>query len=898
MSKKISYLRVRDGKKLYGWLYNVDQVSKAKSVRISYPNGESQLVVANKPLPEWARKLILAGGTPKSVVDSLPSSHGFFEQTLNERAIGEFGQICVADQEDDQELAGSPVVAFGVHDVEVKNGQASDFVGIPNEQLQRLDFRQFKKRILARQAEGLPVLVHPPFISWNIPLFQRPQHMALAFARAGAVSIYFTDNHLDNINEVISDGANLYIVPPEYFDDFLNSFANTHVILYSTSPQQIIPAVNKSGNRIVYEYVDHIDPKISADWIHGCLNNLNAFSDSSVYAVVSTARLLQEEMHERFDASRVALIPNGVSCTHFQVDRDSATIPTQFREIVERKRPVVGYYGAIAPWLDYGIIEDLADLLPDHDFVYIGPLYLKGQEDLPRRDNIFWYGQVDYTVLPHFAVWFDCCFIPFEPGQIAATTSPLKLFEYFSLGKPVVVTSAMKECVQFPIVRSGRTARQLATAIKEVLGTWGPDDAAASRALAQEHDWQRRAEAYLRFISDLDTPRRAQGVELEPEQVFVAPHTKNLLAGALGYELLNDEMVFIPNGVKLRSGGSFGWRVRLPAIESSSDAVVSFGFRMAFGAAANSAECEFSCGSESLRFQPFSSDQFKTFRLRRPAGCDELVLTVRARADLLLHLSNAIFKITGLSILPADADVYCNHAPIVRGADGANQGEALAQQSLSTVFAECDFAVRSGNVLAGRSPETTSLASKSRPAEIALGEILKGGEMSELVIDLRRLADRPGERMRLRVCAPHFNPQGLGRVFYYVAVDGKVVYHEDVSAFSGLNDLVVKRPHDRIQVGVLASDQVGNWKWGAASKIQVFDIELGGEFAENLCSASSKAGVIIDDVVTVDDFLREMSRQPAVAAPAGSTDVASKGGRARSQKLGKRALSVIKKAFG
>ena len=46
-------------------------------------------------------------------------------------------------------------------------------------------------------------------------------------------------------------------------------------------------------------------------------------------------------------------------------------------------------------------------------------------------ENLFWVGLINHHDLPKHAVWFDVCLIPFEAGQIAKTTSPLKLYEYF-----------------------------------------------------------------------------------------------------------------------------------------------------------------------------------------------------------------------------------------------------------------------------------------------------------------------------------------------------------------------------------------------------------------------------------------------------------------------------------
>ncbi|MDP1086539.1 hypothetical protein Q6245_29680, partial [Klebsiella pneumoniae] len=79
------------------------------------------------------------------------------------------------------------------------------------------------------------------------------------------------------------------------------------------------------------------------------------------------------------------------------------------------------------------VIKELISQRTDVGFVFIGPDYYGGADCLPELENVLYMGSIDYKVLPAYARMFDVCFIPFKPGEIARTTSPLKLFEYFAL---------------------------------------------------------------------------------------------------------------------------------------------------------------------------------------------------------------------------------------------------------------------------------------------------------------------------------------------------------------------------------------------------------------------------------------------------------------------------------
>ena len=108
-------------------------------------------------------------------------------------------------------------------------------------------------------------------------------------------------------------------------------------------------------------------------------------------------------------------------------------LPENLVKFRKKFRYTVGYFGAIAPWLWYEALNELAHIRPDIGFIFIGPDYQFSVEKLPETKNVLYLGPVGYGVLPAYARQFDVCFIPFARGEIAHTTSPLKLFEYFAL---------------------------------------------------------------------------------------------------------------------------------------------------------------------------------------------------------------------------------------------------------------------------------------------------------------------------------------------------------------------------------------------------------------------------------------------------------------------------------
>src|SRR5207253_9623223 len=106
-------------------------------------------------------------------------------------------------------------------------------------------------------------------------------------------------------------------------------------------------------------------------------------------------------------------------------------------------RPLAGYFGALASWFDYALLDEVARRRPDWNFLLIGPNYDGSLDDqaLLRRANVHWVGRQPYELLPGYLRAMDCALIPFLLNDITMATSPLKLYEYLAAGKPVITTA-------------------------------------------------------------------------------------------------------------------------------------------------------------------------------------------------------------------------------------------------------------------------------------------------------------------------------------------------------------------------------------------------------------------------------------------------------------------------
>ena len=363
----------------------------------------------------------------------------------------------------------------------------------------QLSWSEFESRFLARRDLYKGVFVQNVVVPWNISLFQRPHQMALALGRLGYLVIYKTKfPAFDHVVGVRNVAPNVYLTGDGNFD-FIEGAVHS---VYSTAFDHPLDWIERrnSSFRAIYEYVDHIDPKVSGSKDNVQLLNAHkrhALAEGRYDFVVASARGLESEAVEAVGHDRVLLVPNGVDTWHYRnAPHEHVSLPESLLRFRNEYARIVGYFGAIAPWLWY---EEIAKLVNDRrelGFVFIGPALNDTVRKLPRAVNLLWLDAVDYEILPAYAKQFDVCFIPFEPGEIARTTSPLKLFEYFALEKPVVVTSGMIECTSFKEVFSGDGADSLSAALDDAFEV-GSDPLLRARLarLADENSWDNRARA-------------------------------------------------------------------------------------------------------------------------------------------------------------------------------------------------------------------------------------------------------------------------------------------------------------------------------------------------------------------------------------------------------------------
>ena len=365
---------------------------------------------------------------------------------------------------------------------------------------------------LARPEGRYDVLVLS-IVDWDFR-FQRPQQLATQFGRAGHRVFYLSTTVFlppgGPPYELVAKAPNvaeLRIRSPRPLDVYGGELTGDDVAALEDALGELLAAA-AAGDVLVKVDIPfwtrlalRLRERHDAVVVYDCMDewtNFPGFARDALereaelvraadVTVVSAQRLL--EKHER-DAKRAILVRNAVDVEHY------AALCGPNDILGDVRHPVIGYYGALASWVDVPLIEKIARRYPQGTVVLAGGHFDVDLSPLSALPNVRLLGQRPYAEMPKLLWNFDACVIPFLVNDITDATNPVKLYEYMAGGKPVVAP-ALSELEPFAgVCYLARSHEEFLRGLDEALAE-APSDPrrAARRTIAAENDWSARYRA-------------------------------------------------------------------------------------------------------------------------------------------------------------------------------------------------------------------------------------------------------------------------------------------------------------------------------------------------------------------------------------------------------------------
>jgi len=178
------------------------------------------------------------------------------------------------------------------------------------------------------------------------------------------------------------------------------------------------------------------------------------------------------------------LLRNGVDAGHFQDARPPAGQP-----------PAAGYVGALQDWFDIDCLEEAARSNPEYRFVLVGRVDHAPIRRLQSLPNVEFAGEISYDRLPEKCASFRVGLIPFRINALTLATNPIKLYEYFSRGMPVVSTALPEVERMGDLAYVARTPAEFAAAVRQAMEENDTGRQERRLEIAVRESWMDRASA-------------------------------------------------------------------------------------------------------------------------------------------------------------------------------------------------------------------------------------------------------------------------------------------------------------------------------------------------------------------------------------------------------------------
>jgi len=355
---------------------------------------------------------------------------------------------------------------------------------------------------------GQPVLLFYPMTDWHTRI-QRTQHLVRAFARQGFRCIYVNphlgrefettplfdpDHRLSHVEKNIYELHIRLPREPVFHDRLLTR--EEEALVYAVI-QHILPAgapvIQMLSFPLWLDVARRFREEAGFPIVYDCHDLLSGFANIGREIISAEQELLRQADLVLFSAQglmnqygaglkRAILVRNAVDAGLFRQTQGSlATSAT------------VGYVGALDSWFDIEAVREAAVAYPKCRFVLAGHIEYKPIRKLAALRNVEFLGETPYHRVPELLAGFQVALIPFRITPLTLMTNPIKMYEYFSCGLPVVTTPLPEAQTMGDLVYLASTPPEFARQVGHALAEDDSGRRMRRRDIALLESWDARA---------------------------------------------------------------------------------------------------------------------------------------------------------------------------------------------------------------------------------------------------------------------------------------------------------------------------------------------------------------------------------------------------------------------
>lgn len=317
-------------------------------------------------------------------------------------------------------------------------------------------------------------------------MVQRPQQLFTSLAALGVNTMFIEDKSGDYQKPITKK---LLLAGLETKIDFSGYVVYTYLATNFSMIKKNRP------RRLIYDVLDHPDIHASETYL-----NYHQLMLNEADIILTSSQLLFDEYVNLFKKKIVRYVPNAAN----PVIHTNCFRPSDFPNY---SKQTIGFYGALAEWFDFELLNKLCKQFIHCQIVLLGPYrenfpeYQQLQKLLKDNVNLFYLGVKKFTELSHYANYFNVAIIPFICNSITENCSPVKLFEYMHYSAPIVTTN-MPECKKYQSALVAKTDEEFLSLIDYALKL--PKDHEYFQLMkkeATENTWAHRSNLIIEAIN-------------------------------------------------------------------------------------------------------------------------------------------------------------------------------------------------------------------------------------------------------------------------------------------------------------------------------------------------------------------------------------------------------------
>ncbi|MDB5279588.1 MAG: glycosyl transferase [Ferruginibacter sp.] len=341
-------------------------------------------------------------------------------------------------------------------------------------------------------------------LRWDF-VYQRPQHLMSRLNKT--FQVYYVEEpifHAGKDSYVVKNTEEGVIVVTPLLNDKdteISSvvFRQKLVVSNLLAQKRIEKFIAWYYTPMALKISSHLKPELI---VYDCMDELSAFKFAPAELKLIEAELLGKAAvvftggQSLYKAKKllhdnIFAFPSSIDKNHFQQARQGLPQPADQSGITGKR---FGFYGVIDERFNIALIDEVASLRPDWQFVLVGPIVKINPDDLPRRNNIHYLGGKSYAELPSYLAGWDIAIIPFEKNESTKFISPTKTPEYLAGGKPVIsasITDVVTPYADMQLVSIADTAPEFIKCAEQEF----------SKTPSQYKTWLQKVDRFLEHVS-------------------------------------------------------------------------------------------------------------------------------------------------------------------------------------------------------------------------------------------------------------------------------------------------------------------------------------------------------------------------------------------------------------